>query len=57
MAVINDKNVLFSVHLHTGSGGTDDETVLNALAELFDLPVKVEIEVDGGQTQPTTPRG
>lgn len=54
MAVINGKEILFSVHLHTGSGGTDDETVLNALAALYDLPVKVEIEVEG-ETVPTTP--
>ncbi len=38
MAKINGNDILFSVHLHTGSGGTSDETVLNALDALFDLP-------------------
>lgn len=38
MAKINNKDILFSVHLHAGGGGTDDEEVLNALAALYDLP-------------------
>lgn len=54
MAVINGKEILFSVHLHTGSGGTDDETVLNALAELYDLSTIIEVE---GETVPTVPVG
>ena len=44
MAKINNKDVLLSVHLHTGGGGTDDEDTLNALAALYDLPNE-ELEI------------
>ena len=39
MAFINGKEVLFSVHLHTGSG--IDESILNAFDALFDVPIYV----------------